>query len=234
MAAEEQGTDELGTPDGPATHPMGTAALCVVLLLVGAFAWWLQIQPERVVDARALGTLPRSIGVWRGYDIPIEDTVEAELQADFNLQRAYETPEGALLWIYVGYYGTSRGGRPEHTPRFCYTGAGWGIESSQRLRVDPDGPLQVTEYLVEREGERRLVHFWFRSHRRTGMTGGLDQNLDRMAGRLFDGRADGALIRVSTPLDESDLEAVRDRLLAFAAELDLLIGARWPDETPAG
>ena len=64
------------------------------------------------------------------------------------------------------------------------------------------------------------------------MVGGLDQNLDRLTGRLLDGRADGALIRVSTPLPDGDLVAARSRLQSVTAALDPLIAARWPDEQP--
>ena len=63
----------------------------------------------------------------------------AELRADFNLQRAYTGPAGSLIWLYLGYYGTDRGGRPEHTPRGCYTGAGWGIEQARTFDVRGDG-----------------------------------------------------------------------------------------------
>jgi len=134
----------------------------------------------------------------------------------------------------VGYYGTQRGGRPEHTPRGCYTGAGWSIAQGRTLDVDPRTGLRVNEFLVEREGERRLVHFWFRSHRRTGMLGGLDQNLDRLWGRLLDGRADGALVRLSAPVVGDDLVSTRGRLLAFATRLDPLLAERWPTESPSG
>ncbi len=213
---------------------IGTAALCILLIAVGGFAWWLQLEPERRVDASALATLPHQLDGWEGRDIPLEDTVERELRADFNLQRAYRHPSGALVWIYVGYYGTARGGRPEHTPRGCYTGAGWGIADARRLRLDPGGSFRVNEYLVQREGRRRLVHFWYRSHRRTGMLGGLDQNWDRLVGRLTQGRADGALIRLETPLEDDDVAAARSRLHAFARLLDPRIGERWPTETRAG
>ncbi|MCH2187959.1 EpsI family protein, partial [Myxococcota bacterium] len=81
-----------------------------------------------------------------------------------------------------------------------------------------------------REGQTRLVHFWYRSHRRTGMVGGLDQNIDRMIGRLMDGRADGALIRVSTPITGEDEVSARGRLLAFGAALDPILAERWPTE----
>ena len=208
---------------------LGTAILVIGLLAAGGFAWSLQLQPTLEIDASALATLPTRIDIYDGHDIPLESTVEAVLRADFNLQRAYYGA-GSLVWLYVGYYGTTRGGRPEHTPRGCYAGAGWGIEASRTLRVVPNGELRVNEYLVEQNGERRLVHFWYRSVRRTGMLGGWDQNVDRFLGRLTSGRADGALIRISTPSEGDDEISARGRLLGFASALDLLIAERWPTE----
>ena len=208
-------------------------ALVVVMVAVGAVGWTLQLGPRLEVDASPLAALPTRIGVWRSTDIALEETVESELRADFNLQRAYVAPTLEPLWLYVGYYGTQRGGRPEHTPRFCYTGAGWGIESSQTLEIDPGSDLRVNEYVVEQDGQRRLVQFWYRSHRRTGILGGLDQNIDRMFGRLLDGRADGALIRISTPIEGEDPVAARSRLRSFASLVDPLLGEHWPSERPA-
>jgi EpsI family protein len=209
------------------------AALIGLLLSIGVFAWWLQLQPTLQIDARGLATLPTQIDLYRSHDVPLASTVESILRADFNLQRSYVGGD-SVVWLYIGYYGTARGGRPEHTPRGCYTGAGWGIASSRTLQVTPEGELRVNEYLVEREGQRRLVHFWYRSGRRTGMLGGWDQNVDRLIGRLRDGRADGALIRVSTLLSDDDVTGARGRLLAFASRLDPLIAERWPSEFEAG
>lgn len=208
-------------------------AVFCFLALVGAAAWWLALRPGLVVDASALATLPAEVAGFRSEDVPLEQTVEAELRADANLQRVWLHPGADPIWMYVGYYGTARGGRPEHTPRGCYTGAGYGVESSRVVEVDARTGLRVNEYVVERHGERQLVHFWYRSHRRTGLLGGLDQNLDRLIGRIGDGRADGALLRLSTPLLEGDEVGARSRLIAFAAALDPLVAERWPSERPA-
>lgn len=207
-----------------------TVALCGALVLVGALAWWMQLRPALHADGAPLARLPREIDGWRAVDVPLEETVESVLQAEFNLQRVYRHPSGEIIWMYVGYYGTERGGRPEHTPRGCYTGAGWSILETRALAADPGGRLRVNEFLIERRGERRLVQFWYRSHRRTAILGGLDQNVDRLLGRLFDGRADGALVRVSTPLRSDGLVGARGRLLAFASSLDARIAEHWPEE----
>ena len=64
-----------------------------------------------------LETLPPRIDDWMSIDLAIDDQVANELAADFNVQRAYSHPTGHLIWLYVGYYSTDRGGRPDHTPR---------------------------------------------------------------------------------------------------------------------
>jgi len=207
-----------------------TILLCLVLGSVGSFAWWLQLRPPLQADVTALAGLPDQIAQWSSSDVSLDAAVESELRADLNLQRVYYEPTGEMLWLYIGYYGTAAGGRPEHTPRGCYVGANWGIESSRVLEPAPHPPLRLNEYLVTRADERRLVHFWYRSHRSTGLLGGLDQNLDRLIGRLVDGRSDGALIRISTPLRGDDVVGARSRLLSFASSLDPLLADRWPAE----
>jgi len=212
---------------------LATWALAAVVVAVGALAWWLQTRPPLSVDASPLARLPRTAGVWQSVDLPLESAVESILRADFNIQRAYFTDPGAdPVWLYVGYYGTQRGGRPEHVPRGCYTGAGWDIAAAQVLTAAGDSGRRVNEYRVERAEERQLVHFWYRSARSTGMVGGLDQNLDRIVGRLQLGRADGALVRLSTRLGPGGESEARTRLFALGNELDGQLAQYWPVERP--
>jgi EpsI family protein len=209
---------------------VGNNLLLIALLAVGVLGWSLRFSPPLLVDVAPLAALPVEIGPWHALEQPMDPAVEAELRADLNLQRTYFGQAQPPVWLYIGYYGTDLGGRPEHTPRGCYPGAGWGIEGTRVLEISPESGLRVNEYRLEREGDRRLVLFWYRSHRRTGMLGGLDQNVDRIIGRLGYGRADGALIRVSTPLPPDGEVQARGRLMAFAAELDPLLDEHWPVE----
>lgn len=211
-----------------------TIALSVVLALFGAAAWALHTRADLEVDARPLAALPLAIDRWQGREIPVEETVEQMLRADHNLQRAYDHPIGDRVWLYVGYYGTRRGGRPEHTPWQCYPSAGWDIVSAEQDRASA-GPA-VNELIVERDGEQRLVHFWYQSHRDSGMLGPVDQALDRLLGRVREGRADGALVRVSTPLSSASpegIDAARARLRSFSLRLEPLLKDHWPHELPA-
>jgi EpsI family protein len=211
---------------------LANAALIGFTLLVGIAVWWLQLRPALRVDASLLGALPMQLGGWSGESVPLEHTVERILRADFNLQRVYtHSDQPEPVWLYVGYYGTERGGRPEHTPHQCYPSAGWQIESESELEIA--AARNANEWVVAQDGQRQLVLFWYQSFRSGGMRDNLELSLDHLAGRLSDGRADGALVRISTPLSP-DREAARARLTGFARSLDPLLTSRWPIEFPSG
>jgi EpsI family protein len=207
--------------------------LGLALLLIGGFAWSLQLRPRLEVHAEGLSGLPPDLEGWHSRDLPLEQGVESMLQADANVQREYLRALGDEVWLFVGYYGTDRGGRPEHTPGVCYRANGWRIERQRAITIDPSRDLRAIEYVVEKQGRRDLVQFWYRSYRRTGMLGSVDLSLDHFLGRLRSGRADGALVRISTPFQGDEEPAARLRLMAFAAALDLQLGTHWPTETPA-
>ena len=209
-----------------------TALVAGLLLAVGALAWSLQLRPPLRADAARLASIPIRLDGWEGSDLPLEDGAESMLRADRNLLRAYTDRSGNLVWAYVGYYGTTRGGRPEHTPAACYEAHGWSILARRVLAVPGTPDLRLTEYRVEQGSSRQLVQFWFRSFRSTGMLGGWDQTLDHLAGRFEAGRADGALVRVSARIGEDGVDATRARLLAFAAAFDGQLAVHWPTEIP--
>jgi len=207
--------------------------LVAAMLAVGGLAWSFQLRPPLRVAADSLGDLPRQIDSWQAIDVPLDSTVEAILRADYNVQRVYRHPIGVQVALYVGYYGTERGGRPEHTPWVCYPNAGWEILASRTVTVDPGRGLRANELEVDSGAGQRLVHFWYRSYRSTGLLGPLDQVRDRLLGRLRHDRSDGALVRLSTPLSRGELVAARSRLVDFGARLDRLLDQHWPEEHPA-
>ena len=206
-----------------------TELLLVALLIgVGIGAWSLWLRPALNVDATPLSTLPYQLEAWRGVSVDLEDGVTEMLRADMNVMRAYKDPTAALIWLYIGYYGTQRGGRPEHTPEVCYPSAGWEIRRAQELPL-AEG-LVADEFLVSHEHGEQLVHFWYRSSRRTGIHDAFGAISDRILNRLLHGRADGALIRLSTPIVGDDTDAARARLREFAIGLEQQLPAHCPRE----
>lgn len=208
-----------------------TIGLALVVLATGAVSWDVYLSTPLAVQAETLAEIPIEIANWHGENIAIETGIAEMLDADFNIQRVYQHPIGGILWLYVGYYGTERGGRPEHTPWVCYPSNGWKIVRRSVVEIGGAENLRANEIVVERNGETRLVHFWYQSYRRAGMLGDFDQAVERLRNRVLDGRADGSLVRLSTPIEGplSELGA-RTRLMQFAREIAPLLREHWPDE----
>jgi len=213
------------------TERMLPAAVILVMLGVGILAWSIRLRPPLVVEAHSLEALPMTLSGWSGEDRAIPDSVTEMLRADFQMQRIYKHPAAGLSWVYVGYYGSARGGRPEHLPHVCYPAQGWKILEKRTVAIDPASGLHANEFIVEQAGERQLVHFWFRTHRATGLLTIWQIHVDHFFGRLTQGRSDGALIRVSTVLfPEDDLEMARARLRGLETTLDEQLTLHWPKE----
>lgn len=208
-----------------------TLGLALVVLATGAVSWDVYLRTPLTVRAESLDDIPNHIDRWTGQEIEVESGVAEMLDADFNVQRVYLHPVAGLVWLYVGYYGTQRGGRPEHTPWACYPSNGWNILRKDVVELGSEPGARANEILVERDGERRLVHFWYQSYRRDGMLGDFDQALERLRNRVFDGRADGSLVRLSTPIVGPESEdGARLRLKQFAHALAPLLREHWPVE----
>ncbi|HEU4431003.1 MAG TPA: EpsI family protein [Myxococcota bacterium] len=212
---------------------LATALALLLLLVAGGVAWALQLRARLEPQAESLRSIPFEISSFVGVDTPIGDNVEEMLSADFNIQREYLHPLGQLVWVYIGYYGTERGGTPEHTPRACYLAHGWRVVDEQPVVTDAETGTRAMEYLVESGGNQQLVMFWYRSHRATGMLSTLRLQLDHVAGRLTNGRGDGALVRLSTPLVGFDRDAARGLLVSFAKLIEPKLADAWPTERSA-
>jgi EpsI family protein len=209
--------------------------LAVLLIGTGICSWLLLLQPALRVDPTPLESFPYQIDGWEGAPIELDDEVTAMLRADQNVMRVYwNAPETHHVWLYIGYYGTERGGRPEHIPEVCYPSAGWMIRDARELTIVEANHLTADEFVVEREGDRQLVQFWYRSSRRTGIHDGFGSLSDRILNRVLHGRADGALIRISTPIDDGGIEPARERLRGFAAAVERLLPGHWPREFAPG
>ncbi len=208
------------------------AAIGVLLTAAGLAAWSLSLRTPPRSFATRLEGLPMQLGSWTGETLPIGQTVESILDATYNLQRGYTRPGDPIVWLYLGYYDTARGGTPEHTPRACYHAFGWRVAESATLLRDPERGLRATEYRIELGDEQRLVLFWYQTFRSRDLVSTLELHLDHMLGQLLHRRADGALVRLSTPIIGGDRAGARARLLDLARLLDPALVALWPEERP--
>ncbi len=166
--------------------------------------------------------VPARIGAWVGRDRPIGDEERRVAGMDDYLMRVYAEPGAAAAFsLYVGYYRSQAQGRTIHSPKNCLPGAGWEVLTTRTMRVaTAGGPVTVNRALLQNEGQRALVLYWYQGRGRvTANEYAVKWNLLRDA--ALRRRTEEALVRVIVPVDGSEARAeqvaVRAALTAVPA-----------------
>jgi EpsI family protein len=182
-----------------------------------------------------LENLPMEIAGYKATEDFFTDSVYKELNADKHVYRHYLSSDGKQVDLYIGYYGTAKGGRTGHNPYGCLPGAGWGIIDSHKIRLKvkaenyPDG-VDIN-YILSRKGELyETVLHWYQSAGNKVLATGIQQNIQRFIGRLFHNRNDGAFVRVSVFSNEGEIEETESLAKSFAQEILNLLPKYWPVE----
>ncbi len=180
---------------------------------------------------KSLDRFPRMLdgrtGVAGKIDTAVWEKVGGQNYVLINYSKAGEMP----INFYTAYYEYQRkAGDFIHSPKLCLPGGGWYIASNNIRQLECPKrdrtlkKLRFNEILIEKNGMRQLVYFWYQ---------GRDRNFtNEYAAKFYmvwDGiwrrRTDGALVRLVIPmaagqsLDEARGALDRFALLAFE-ELD--------------
>lgn len=179
---------------------------------------------------KRLATFPTELKGWQGKDDPFDKNVMKVVATDDDLHRLYRK-DGDYLWLYVGYYGTRKGGRTGHLPHHCYPAAGYRIVSLDMVPLrKADGRIvSVNHLILEKNGQTSSTMYWIHSGEQQVLTDGWMMNLTRLRRRLVNGRDDGALVRISGPVQGSVEETVK-RQREFAETFLDTVPQHWPVE----
>jgi EpsI family protein len=205
----------------------------IILLTTVALAVAISRRGEPVVAKTNLENLPMEIAGYRATEDFFPASVYKELNADKHVYRHYRNADGKQVDLYIGYYGTAKGGRTGHNPYACLPGAGWGIVDSRnvKLRTKYHGDGVDVNYVLARKGEvyESVLH-WYQSAGEKVVATGIQQNIQRFIGRVFYNRNDGAFVRVSVLSEQSGIEEANLLAKSFAENILDLLPKYWPLE----
>ncbi|MGR3309904.1 MAG: exosortase C-terminal domain/associated protein EpsI [Candidatus Brocadiales bacterium] len=203
------------------------------LTTIGTFL--ISLRGEVVVTEKRLNTLPYTIDKWTGGDRQFESLIYEVLDTDDNLFRHYDSADNNPLWLYIGYYGTKKGGFTGHVPKYCYTGAGWEIVEMNDVDIhwkSRNTNVQVKKLLLRRENAQEVVLFWFHSAGDKVLDYGPRLKINKFWGKITTNRADGAFVRISATV-LSDVDETLEYEKAFASRLLEYLPQCWPVEENA-
>lgn len=205
----------------------------IIILLSVALVAAISLRGEPVVVATNLENIPMEIAGFKATEDFFSKAVYDELNADIHVYRHCRSPDGKRVDLYIGYYGTAKGGRTGHNPYACLPGAGWGIIDSGKVRltgVRYANGVYVNYVLARRDNVYETVLHWYQSAGTKVLATGIQQNIQRFIGRVLHNRNDGAFVRVSALSSEDDIEESESLVRFFAQEVLHLLPKYWPVE----
>jgi EpsI family protein len=148
-----------------------------------------------------------------------EQTLDREfldvLRARAVLYRTYTGRQGGPVWVFLGYFDRQKEGSQVHSPRHCYPGSGWNIESEPRWDAPWGG--QVASLVVSDGNERRLVVYWYQLDRATE-TDVFPLKLELTRRAVLRRSQDVVFASISTPIDGS-LDDTMARLVPVVRDI---------------
>jgi len=196
-------------------------------LLVNAWAY----LGEAHVQRKELNAFPKQIESWEqvGNDERFDDRTMAVLRASDYLLRNYRTHDGRVLNFYVGYYASQREGATYHSPLNCLPGAGWVMSDPDRVTISPKGRLAfvANKYIIQNGDHKEVLLYWYQGRGRSVASeywGKIYTVIDSVRRR----RSDGAMVRITTPIENSEADALQ-AAVALAAESSTILPEFIPD-----
>jgi EpsI family protein len=116
----------------------------------------------------------------------------------------------------VAYYSSQRNGSSPHSPSVCIPGGGWLITNLEQISYNDRGAeLPLNRLIIERNGVRQLVYYWF-DERGRKLASEYWAKWYLLLDAITKNRTDGALVRLTTEIAPSETERDADaRLQSF-------------------
>ena len=216
----------------------------MVVLILAAIASLTVTRPPMLIPVHeSLQRFPLRIGAWVGREGELDPVMlDAVKASDYALSTYIRPSDPVPVQIWIAYYEAQGQGAGVHSPQSCLPGGGWRIESLQEYEVPQvradGGSLRVNRVVIALGDQRQVVYYWFAQRGRV-----LQNEFLVKWFILWDGitmnRTDGALVRITTPVDDISRMAEADlRLQAFLRDADpklsyYLPGAEAPVEIAA-
>jgi EpsI family protein len=209
-------------------------AICLVMILLAAgavSAVFARAVP--VVEKTNLENIPMEILGYSAKEDSFSDAVYKELNADKHVYRHYKAKNGDIVDLYIGYYGTAKGGRTPHNPYACLPGSGAAIVDTQVLHLKQDATgkdVPINYILAKKDDASTVMLHWYQTAGTKVVSSGLTQNIERFKGRILHNRNDGAFVRITAYAASGDIEIPKQKAEQFAQVVLNLLPGYWPVE----
>jgi exosortase D (VPLPA-CTERM-specific) len=202
----------------------------VILLLGGAFVHTMGNRSLIIPERQEFSTLPFEFEGWTSRQSVLEPVMVEVLGADDYIITDMTGPEGEQVNLYIAYLDAQRGERSWHSPQQCLPGGGWVITSNDIVTATQANgePWPYNRLIIEQNDNRILVNYWY-DQRGRKMANEFVVKGSVIVDSLTRRRADGAMIRVMTPIAPTEqVEDAEARIAAMRKRLEAILPAYVP------
>ena len=185
----------------------------------------------KVPIKQSLNQFPLQVGEWSGTRETMEQQFLVVLDLSDYAIVNYRDPQSHAINFYTAYYATQQKGESIHSPESCLPSSGWKFSQAEEIAIiaKNGSSIRVNRVTMEKDGERQLAYYWFPMRGRV-LTKLYQLKIYNFWDALTRQRTDGALVRVITPIVNSERpEDAEARIRGFLNEAVPLLPAFIPD-----
>jgi exosortase D (VPLPA-CTERM-specific) len=207
--------------------PQSFIASIVILSLIAAASFALPKRVEVIPERKSYALFPLEFDGWKGQRGYLDQVFIDTLKLSDYVMNDYMDKHGKFVNFYSAYYDSQRKGASAHSPKSCIPGGGWRITDHEALPVHSvmvDGvPLIVNRLVISKGDYKQLVYYWFQQRGRV-ITNEYMMKWYLFYDALTRSRTDGALMRLTTIIDQNDsLEEADNRMTDFVSKISHII-----------
>jgi len=122
------------------------------------------------------------------------------------------------IFLYIGYYLTTKKVGAAHDPMVCYPGQGWEITNRTKGEIDLNfdtGSLIKYSSMIAQSGQKKeLVVYWFQSYDQANPDT-FTQKINLLLRKLAGQGEDNAFVRITTPIGGRSISECREAIHSF-------------------
>lgn len=176
--------------------------LIIISALVAALALYLTLFPfmDSVPLRKGFAEFPLRWNGWSGRTSLLDARAIDILKMSEYMMRGYRKGNDDVS-LYIGYYGTQRGGAQIHSPKLCLPAAGWVKESEKTEFMDVEGfgRVNFVQAVYRKDSQAEVFIYWYQM-KGAYITDEYKLRLYRFLNSLRYRRNDAAFVRISAPV----------------------------------
>lgn len=195
---------------------LAVAVSLTLIVLCGLFGNYLRFNTRMPDTPPSFGDIPYAANGYLGEERRFSEASYEVLNADTTTLRLYRGPDGTPLWLFVAYFPTQKYGSQIHSPKHCLPGGGWKIEKLQPFLLILPGGLskKINRVVIAQRQKKQLMFYWFET-RGGAISDEFGLKWDLMKNSLLFRPTDAAFIRLTVPVERSNIEQTTARAVDF-------------------